>query len=51
MKTILSEILLQYIYNHYCIATCLETLHALPVISLYWKFKTQVIKCLDGQAV
>ena len=34
---ILSEILLQYIYNRYCIATCLETPHALPVISLYWK--------------
>ena len=34
---ILAEILLQYKYNHYYIATCLETLHALPVISLYWK--------------
>ena len=34
---ILSEILLQYIYNHYCIATCLEKPHALPVILLYWK--------------
>ena len=39
---ILSEILLQYIYNHnqfyilYCyICTCLDTPRAIPVISLY----------------
>ena len=34
---IFSESLLQYLYNHYCIATCLEMPDALPIISLYWK--------------